>query len=208
VGPGPRGAPERSDASVAREFRLRGTGNRDPSGRCSGHEALFESSSAVQTPGTRMTTPGASLLTRLTCNDGWLVPLAGLEPATCCLGDVSAQTLCSNAKLLVTSDRRAKVIVSSDLREVSRYPARTPSAAIGHVHCTVEYGPSGPLTAWPAVIRGRGSAYGGPCAGHGIPSPVERPFPLICLLWPRGSGAAAPQGALRAMDASANRVFC
>src|SRR5829696_5677370 len=36
------------------------------------------------------------------------VPLAGLEPATCCLGDVSAQTLCSIAKLQVSSERRAK----------------------------------------------------------------------------------------------------
>src|SRR5215218_6663960 len=36
--------------------------------------------------------------------------LAGLEPATCCLGDVSVQTPCRSAKLLVASDHGAKVI--------------------------------------------------------------------------------------------------
>jgi hypothetical protein len=41
------------------------------------------------------------------------VPLAGLEPAACCLGDVSAWTLCSAALYLVVSDRGPKVIVSS-----------------------------------------------------------------------------------------------
>jgi hypothetical protein len=30
----------------------------------------------------------ANLLSHLTCDDGRLAPLAGLEPATCCLGDV------------------------------------------------------------------------------------------------------------------------
>jgi hypothetical protein len=40
-----------------------------------------------------------------------LVPLAGLEPAACCLGDGSAQTLCRSAKFLVAYDRRAKVIL-------------------------------------------------------------------------------------------------
>ena len=60
--------------------------------------------------------------------------LAGLEPAACCLGDVSAQTLCSPANLLVSSERKLKVIVSSDREEVSRYPARTPAAASEHVH--------------------------------------------------------------------------
>jgi hypothetical protein len=39
------------------------------------------------------------------------VPLAGLEPATCCLGDVLAQTLCSIANLLVGTNREAKVIL-------------------------------------------------------------------------------------------------
>jgi hypothetical protein len=39
-----------------------------------------------------------------------LAPLAGLEPATCCLGDVSAWALCPSAKFLVASDRKAKVI--------------------------------------------------------------------------------------------------
>jgi hypothetical protein len=65
----------------------------------------------------------------------WLAgALAGLEPATCCLGDVSAQTLCCTTKFLVSSNREAKVIVSSDRGEVSRYPARTPAAASGHIH--------------------------------------------------------------------------
>src|SRR5918995_3149958 len=58
-----------------------------------------------------------------------LVPLAGLEPATCCLGDVSVQTLCRSAKLLVVSDRGAKVILwcwrLSSLGE-SRSPGRPP----------------------------------------------------------------------------------
>jgi hypothetical protein len=40
----------------------------------------------------------------------FLVPLAGLEPATCCLGEVSVKTLCRSAKVLVVSDRKAKVI--------------------------------------------------------------------------------------------------
>ena len=41
----------------------------------------------------------------------FLVPLAGLEPAACCLGDVLVYTLCRSAKFQVTSDRRAKVIL-------------------------------------------------------------------------------------------------
>jgi hypothetical protein len=41
-----------------------------------------------------------------------LVPLAGLEPATCCSGDGSPQTLCSAANLLVGGDREAEVILS------------------------------------------------------------------------------------------------
>ena len=62
------------------------------------------------------------------------MPLAGLEPAACCcLGDGWVQTLCSIANFLVAGDHRAKVIGSGDLREPSRYPARTPSAASGHV---------------------------------------------------------------------------
>ena len=73
-------------------------------------------------------------LSRDLAADLWfLVPLAGLEPATCWSGDGSAQTLCSTANVLVTSDR-ANVIVSSNRRAVSRYPARTPSVASGHVH--------------------------------------------------------------------------
>ena len=47
----------------------------------------------------------------LTCGDGCLVPLAGLEPATCWLGDVWVQTLCRTAKLLVIGEREAKVIL-------------------------------------------------------------------------------------------------
>ena len=41
----------------------------------------------------------------------FLVPLAGLEPAACCLGDVPVQTLCRSAKFLVASDRGLKVIL-------------------------------------------------------------------------------------------------
>jgi hypothetical protein len=41
------------------------------------------------------------------------VPLAGLEPAACCLGDVPAWTLCWSLDLLVSGDREAKVIRSS-----------------------------------------------------------------------------------------------
>ena len=37
--------------------------------------------------------------------------LAGLEPATCCLGDVSVWTLCRSTNFQVTIDRRAKVIL-------------------------------------------------------------------------------------------------
>ena len=37
------------------------------------------------------------------------LPLAGLEPATCCLGDGAAQTLCSCAKSLVSGDRGVKL---------------------------------------------------------------------------------------------------
>jgi hypothetical protein len=40
-----------------------------------------------------------------------LVPLAGLEPATCCLGDVWVQTLCRTANLLAVRERNAKVIL-------------------------------------------------------------------------------------------------
>jgi hypothetical protein len=58
-------------------------------------EALFGSSSAVLRP-TRGERPSLEGLTRhRTCSDECLVPLAGLEPATCCLGDncqSSAQT--------------------------------------------------------------------------------------------------------------------
>jgi hypothetical protein len=43
----------------------------------------------------------------------FLVPLAGLEPATCCLGDVSVYTLCSSTNFLVVSHRGVKVISSS-----------------------------------------------------------------------------------------------
>ena len=99
----------------------------------------YSSRRALCNAGTRLTTKGWGLsLAPLTCDDECSVPLAGLEPATCCLGDGSAQTLCSTAKLLVTSDRGAKVIVSSDLRDLSRYPARTASAPIGHVYRTVD----------------------------------------------------------------------
>jgi hypothetical protein len=93
------------------------------------------------------------------------VPLAGLEPATCCLGDVSAQTLCSSEKWLVSSDRGAKVIGSSDRRELSRYPTRTPSAAIGHVHRTVDVRLE--RAAHGQASRPQGDrSYGGPYAGH------------------------------------------
>jgi hypothetical protein len=53
----------------------------------------------------------------------FLVPLAGLEPATCCLGDGSAQTLCYIAKLLVSSDREPKVIWSSVVNNAGYTPA-------------------------------------------------------------------------------------
>ena len=46
----------------------------------------------------------------LTCNGLHLVPLAGLEPAACCLGDVRVQTLCRSTKVLVARERGAKVI--------------------------------------------------------------------------------------------------
>jgi hypothetical protein len=39
------------------------------------------------TPGTRSRPRERAFLARLTCDNGALVPLAGLEPATCCLGD-------------------------------------------------------------------------------------------------------------------------
>jgi hypothetical protein len=58
-----------------------------------------------------VTTLEAGFLVRLTRNDRYLVPLAGLEPAACCLGDVSAQTLCRGANFQVTIDRRAKGIL-------------------------------------------------------------------------------------------------
>jgi hypothetical protein len=119
------------------------------------HEALFGSSSAVQrwdetdSPRTRASQ------TCLTCSDEGLVPLAGLEPAACCLGDVSAQTLCSTTKLLVSSERKLKVIVSSELRYLLRYLARSPSAAIGHVHHTVSVrSQRAPHRAWPVGHRG------------------------------------------------------
>src|SRR5215213_5761687 len=39
------------------------------------------------TPWAAVTTPAPRRSNRLTCDDGCPVPLAGLEPATCCLGD-------------------------------------------------------------------------------------------------------------------------
>jgi hypothetical protein len=112
--------------------RSRGLG-----GGCLSHETLFGSSSAVQRLGTRVTTLARGLLSPFDLRRWTFVPLAGLEPATCCLGDGSAQTLCSTTNLLVGGDREAKVISSSDRREMSRYPARTLSAGSGHVHTPV-----------------------------------------------------------------------
>ena len=107
----------------------------------------------------------ANLLSRLTCDDGRLAALAGLEPATCCLGDGSAQTLCSSEKWLVSSDRGAKVIGSSDRRELSRYPTKTPSAAIGHVHRTVDVRSERAAPSQASRHQG-GRSYGGPYAWH------------------------------------------
>jgi hypothetical protein len=57
------------------------------------------------------------------------------------------------ANLLASGERRSKVIGSSDLRDSSRYPPRTPSAAIGHVHRTVNVRSERALTARLAVLR-------------------------------------------------------
>jgi hypothetical protein len=54
---------------------------------------------------------GAPAKQRIQAFDLLLVPLAGLEPATCCLGDVSVLTPCRSAKLLVVGERGAKVIL-------------------------------------------------------------------------------------------------
>jgi hypothetical protein len=64
-----------------------------------------------------------------------LVPLAGLEPATCCSGDGSPQTLCSAANLLVGGDREAEVILSplTGLLTNLRRARRTLAAPIGSV---------------------------------------------------------------------------
>ena len=57
------------------------------------------------------------------------MPLAGLEPAAWCLGDVSVQTLCRSAKVLVASDRGAKVISSAkDAARVNAYLPRLSSS--------------------------------------------------------------------------------
>ena len=56
----------------------------------------------------------------LTCNGLHLVPLAGLEPAACCLGDVPVQTLCRSGNDLVAYDREAIVISSSTPGQATR----------------------------------------------------------------------------------------
>jgi len=55
--------------------------------------------------------PSEGLLSTFHLRRWTFVPLAGLEPATCCLGDVSAQTLCRSANFLVASERGAKIIL-------------------------------------------------------------------------------------------------
>jgi hypothetical protein len=94
------------------------------------------------------------------------VPLARLERATCCLGDVSAQTLCSITNSLVSRDRRAKVIVSSNRRAVSRYPPRTPSVVSGHVHTRA----AGVWPQWVAhcLLETASSACRSSCSGDDI----------------------------------------
>ena len=84
-----------------------------------------------------------AFLPPLTCSDVCLVPLAGLEPATCCLGDGSAQTLCRSAKFQVTSDRRAKVILwcwrpSLVGHRACTAPIRSTSSAGGTADRTME----------------------------------------------------------------------
>jgi hypothetical protein len=93
----------------------------------------------------------------------FLVPLAGLEPATCCLGDVWVQTLCRSANLLVGGERGAKVIVSSAPRYWSRYPARAPSAATGACPPYRRFRMAGPR-AFPSP-----SSSQRPCAGARAP---------------------------------------
>jgi hypothetical protein len=120
------------------------------------------------------------------------VPLAGLEPAACCLGDVSAQTLCSATNLLVGSERQTIVIVSSELRNLSRYPARTPSAATGHVHRTVNSWWRGPR-AFPSRSASRDRAL---ARCHSRPTRLPRSCPTrawwCCRSWlsmaPRSPG--------------------
>jgi hypothetical protein len=87
-----------------------------------------------------MTSPaGRRVLTELYAGQGWVTDprwkdrraskartdafwpavsgaLAGLEPAACCLGDVSVETLCRTANSLVAYDREAKVILSPQPR--------------------------------------------------------------------------------------------
>jgi hypothetical protein len=62
--------------------RYRGLG-----GGCLSHETVFGSSSAVQRLGTRATTLARGFLAPFDLRRWMPVPLAGLEPATCCLGD-------------------------------------------------------------------------------------------------------------------------
>jgi hypothetical protein len=86
--------------------------------------------------------------------------------------------------------------VSSDRRELSRYPARRPSAAIGHIHRTVDVGWQQPLTAWPAVVRAVPPRWV-PTQDIGVP--LRRPFLTAmpcCRILREWSGRAA-RGALR-----------
>ena len=165
---------------------------RRDSRRLSSHEAIFGSSSAVQPLavqplGVAVTTPAPRRSNRLTCGDGCPVPLAGLEPAACCLGDVSVKTLCRSVKVLVSSERKLKVIVSSKLRYLSRYSARSPSAAIGHVHRTVDVrSQRAPHRVWPAVT-GAVPSYGGPL--HRTLAYPRRPTSFLA-----GMPLAAPSG--------------
>jgi hypothetical protein len=91
---------------------------------------------------------------------------------------------------------------------LSRYPTRTPSAVSGHALRPAAARPaarSGPLTGPARGLRGRlPSLRWSRCEATpalAYLSPAGRPIPAGYV--PRGSGAAAPHGALRAIDASA-----
>ena len=58
------------------------------------------------------------------------MPLAGLEPAGCCLGDVSAWTLCRSANFQVAIVRRAKVILFTVVRQVRTAGRRSASVLL------------------------------------------------------------------------------